>query len=128
MNREILIVDDDVHIRGLLEKVLDLAGYATACAPSGEDALEIANQSNIQVYFLDMELPGMNGLELCREIRKVKPAAIVITITAQASVFDLVKCRETGFDDYFVKPLDTRLIVKAAEDSFEKLDRWRKRY
>jgi DNA-binding response OmpR family regulator len=77
--------------------------------------------------FLDLNLPGMNGMDLCRRIKKDKPMAIVFAVTGYASLFELVDCREAGFDDYFKKPVDMKSLVKAANDAFERIDRWKKK-
>jgi len=77
--------------------------------------------------FLDLNMPGMNGVTLCERIRKDTPLAIIHAVTGYASLFELSDCREAGFDDYFYKPVKLSLLLKAAEDAFNKLDRWKKR-
>jgi len=77
--------------------------------------------------FLDLNLPGMNGVELCRKIRKDRPIAVIHAITGYASLFELTDCREAGFDDYFTKPADMEMLLTAAQNAFEKVDRWKKR-
>jgi len=124
--RRILIVDDEESIRELLTKAFEEAGYEPTCVASAEEALEMAKNNHFQVYFLDLLLPGMNGVELCRRIRKAKPTAFIFAMTGYASVFDLVQCREAGFDDYFPKPFKIQLLTQTAKESFAKLDRWRK--
>jgi len=110
MNNTILVVDDEEAIRNLLERAFTKAGYTVHSAESGEEALEILKQENIQVMFLDLKLPGMSGVELCTKIRKDKPIALI-----------------AGFDDYFTKPFELKVLFKAAEDAFEKIERWKKR-
>jgi CheY-like chemotaxis protein len=77
--------------------------------------------------FLDLNLPNMNGIELCRQIKHDKPMAIVYALTGYASMFELADCREAGFDDYFTKPANMSALLKAAEDGFEKIKRWKSR-
>ncbi|MBW1794006.1 MAG: response regulator [Deltaproteobacteria bacterium] len=127
MNNTILVVDDEEAIRNLLERAFTKAGYTVHSAESGEEALEILKQENIQVMFLDLKLPGMSGVELCTKIRKDKPIALIYAMTAYTSLFELADCREAGFDDYFTKPFELKVLFKAAEDAFEKIERWKKR-
>ena len=69
----------------------------------------------------------MDGLELCRKIKKEIPMAVLYAMTGYPSSFDLSNCREAGFDDYFYKPVKLSLLLKAAEDAFNKLGRWEQR-
>jgi CheY-like chemotaxis protein/HPt (histidine-containing phosphotransfer) domain-containing protein len=123
---KILIVDDEEAIIRLFQKVFDRADYEIRSAGSAEEALDILREENIHVMFTDLNLPGMNGMELCRRILKDKPIAIIYAMTGYVSLFELADCLEAGFADYFVKPFNTKVILKAAEDAFEKLHRWRK--
>jgi len=125
MDRKILVVDDEEPIRNMLERAFIKNGYTVQSAESAEQALEILKQENIQVMFLDLKLPGMNGVDLCRQIRKDKPIALIYAITGYSSFFELADCREAGFDDYFTKPFELKVVLKAAEDAFEKIDRWK---
>ena len=94
-------------------------------ADSAETALEILKKEHIQVMFLDLNLPEMNGVELCRRIKKDQPMSLVFAVTGYSSFFELVDCREAGFDDYFKKPVDIKILIKAATDAFEKMERWK---
>ena len=123
--KKILVVDDDEQIRTLFEKFFSEAGYAVRLAETGEEALKILKKENIHVMFLDLNLPGMNGVELCRQIRKDNPIACIYAVTGYASVFEVANCRRAGFDDYFIKPVGLKLLLNAARDSFEKLERWK---
>ena len=123
----ILVVDDEKDIRNMLEQAFAGVGYSVSTAASGEKALEILEQESIQVLFLDLNLPGMDGMELCRRIRKDRPMSIIFAVTGYASLFELRDCREAGFDDYFTKPVNMEDLYQAAHHAFEKLNRWKKR-
>ena len=125
MEKKILIVDDEPAICDMLEKAFSDAGYIVLTACSGEEALELLRKGNVQVMFLDLQLPGMNGLELCRQIRKDHPIACIYAMTGYASLFSLADCREAGFDDYFTKPIHLGVLFNAAKDAFNKLNRWK---
>jgi CheY-like chemotaxis protein len=120
--KTILVVDDEKPIRDILEQIFGRSGYMVRCAASAEEALDILQQENIQVMFLDLNLPGMNGVELCNRIRKNGPIAVIYAITGYPEPFEFADCREVGFDDYFIKPVELKSLVKAAHDAFEKLE------
>ena len=126
-DRYILVLDDELAILTALEKVFSRAGYTAFLAETAEEALGILEKENINVMFLDLNLPGMNGVELCRKIRKDRPIAVIHAITGYASLFELSDCREVGFDDYFTKPANMEMLLTAAHNAFEKVDRWKKR-
>jgi DNA-binding response OmpR family regulator len=122
-----MIVDDEAPIRDMLKDAFTSEGYDAICAESAEEAREILKRDKPQIMFLDLKLPGMNGVELCRRIREDHPIACIYAMTGYTSLFDLAECREVGFDDYFVKPVDLKQFFTAVEEALEKLDRWAKR-
>jgi len=122
----ILIVDDEESIRDLLIRIFSGEGYKVKSVETAEKALEVLKDENYQIFFIDIQLPGMNGLELCRTIRKDNHTAILFAMTGYSSVFQLVEARQVGFDDYFEKPFSLKLILKATEEASERLLRWRR--
>lgn len=126
MEKKILVVDDEELIRRLLENVFTRAGYVVRCAGSAEEALAILAEDRYWVFFLDLKLPGVSGLDLCRRIRREHPMAIPFAVTGYASVFELNECREAGFEDYFTKPVPMAVLLDSAAKAFEKLERWKK--
>lgn len=124
--KKILVVDDEETVLRLFKLAFTKAGYEPVIALSGEEALEILKEEKILVIFSDLNLPGINGLDLCREIKKNIPMAIIYAVTGYASLFQLSDCRDAGFDDYFKKPVRLPVLLEAAEDAFNKIDRWRK--
>jgi CheY-like chemotaxis protein len=128
MEKAILVVDDEISIREIFEETFHDTDYALRSAENADQALDILNGKNIDVIFLDLKLFGMNGIELCRQIRKSKPVSLIYAITGWSTLFEIEECREAGFDDYFTKPVTIELIIKAVDDAFEKLNRWKHRY
>ncbi len=124
---KILVVDDEKAIINLLKQAFSRAGYTVMPAESGEEALEVLEKEDMSVMFLDLNLPNMNGIDLCRRIKKDKPMSVVFAVTGYASLFELAECREAGFDDYFKKPVDIKTLVKAAGEAFERIERWKKK-
>ncbi len=127
MNEQrILIVDDEESICKLLKSALEAKGYTVYTAMSPSDALDILEKDTILVAFLDLNLPEMSGLELCKKIIEMNPLTLAYAITGYASHFQLAECKSVGFEDYFKKPVRLGDIFMAAERAYEKLDRWRK--
>jgi len=126
MEKKILVVDDEVAVRDLLEDAFGIEGYDVRLAEGAETAFEILKEEDIEVIFLDLKLFGMNGIELCKQIRKDNPIAIIFAMTGWAALYDIEECREAGFDDFFTKPVHTEMLLKAVDGAFERLNRWRR--
>jgi DNA-binding response OmpR family regulator len=123
--KKILIVDDEFSIRDMLTELFSLAGYAVRTAESAEDALNILKDNCIDIMFLDLDLPRMNGIDLCKKIRKSNQVCIIHAVTGYGGLYGLNECRSAGFDDFFIKPIGIEFLLKAAEEAFEKIERWR---
>lgn len=123
--KKILIVDDETAILNLLSQVFTKNGYKAFTSESGRKALQIIEDENIQVMFFDLQMPDMNGIELCRAVKKKKPMTIIYAITGYASLFELSECLEAGFEDYFKKPVPVKKLIETARLSFEKTERWK---
>ena len=127
MQKNLLIVDDEIAIRQLLNSLFTNLDYKVFLAESGEEALEILAKNHITVMFFDIQLPGMTGIELCKQIRENNRIAVIYAMTGFSRIFQLDECREAGFDDYFAKPFEIMDLVKATNDAFEKIERWSKK-
>ena len=128
MTKKILVVDDEASVRDLLQDTFSNEGYKVRLAEWAEPAFAILKEENIKVIFLDLKLFGMNGIDLCKQIKRNNPTAIIFAMTGWAALYDIEECREAGFDDFFTKPVNIDVLLKAVGDAFEKLDRWRIRY
>jgi len=124
-DRRILIVDDDAPVLEMMKEVFRGEGYTVFTADSAENALEILKTETIMLMFLDLWLPGMKGIELCKIIRKENQIGIIHAFAGYTNFAGLLECRTAGFDDCFVKPIEVKLLLRAAEDAFEKLKRWK---
>ena len=100
----ILVVDDDVKILSLMRRGLAFAGYTVDLAPDGEQALALARTHMPDLVVLDVMLPGIDGLEVCRRLRAGEPTLPVLMLTAKDRVPDRVAGLDAGADDYLVKP------------------------
>jgi DNA-binding response OmpR family regulator len=123
--KKILVVDDEEAIRNMLQQAFTEAGYTVRLAESGKEAIEILRQEAIMVTFLDLMMPGMDGIDLHRQIRKDNPIGIVYALTGFNDLFGLLECRNAGFDDFFTKPASIKLLLEAARYAFERIERWK---
>jgi two-component system, OmpR family, KDP operon response regulator KdpE len=99
----VLVVDDEPQIRRVLRSALAARGYEVQDVPTGEDALECLRQSRFDLILLDVNMPGIGGLQACREIRAGSAAAIIM-LTVSDSEEDKVAALDAGADDYVTKP------------------------
>jgi two-component system response regulator MprA len=104
MAAHVLVVDDDEQIRSPLRRLLALEGYSVATAVHGEDALRQAAERFPDLVVLDVMMPGLDGIEVCRRLRASDSRLCIIMLTARDAVPDRVLGLETGADDYVVKP------------------------
>ena len=100
----VLVLDDDEKIRATLRRAFLYGGYDVSLASTGEEALEKAFEATPDLAVLDVMLPGIDGLEVCRRLREDRPDLPIILLTARDSVEDRVKGLDIGADDYVVKP------------------------
>jgi DNA-binding response OmpR family regulator len=121
---KIMIVDDDPNILQLISLYLTKEGFEALQARQGDEALKMFKTSPPNLMLLDIMLPGMDGWQVCREVRKVSNIPIIM-LTAKDETFDKVLGLELGADDYIVKPFDTKELVariKAVLRRFQALD------
>ena len=110
MKTKILLVDDDPNIRQLVRLYLEKEGFDVTEADRGDTALKEFKAAPPNLMLLDVMLPGMDGWQVCREVRKVSNIPIIM-LTAKDENFDKVLGLELGADDYVVKPFDTKELV-----------------
>ncbi len=106
----ILVVDDDPQIRRVMRVTLTAQGYEVEDARSGEEALDKLRQRQSDLVLLDMNMPGLGGVETCREIRAGSEVAIIM-LTVRDSEADKVEALDAGADDYVTKPFRTQELL-----------------
>jgi len=107
----VLVVDDDAPVRRMLERTLAAEGYSVATAGDGGAALAAIERSVPDVVVLDLGLPGVDGLSVCRRVRGKGLALPILLLTARDAVADRVVGLEAGADDYLVKPFASEELV-----------------
>lgn len=108
--QKILIVDDDVNIAELISLYLTKECYETRMVHDGEEALTVLDSFTPDLILLDLMLPGMDGYQVCREVRS-KSNTSIIMLSAKGEVFDKVLGLELGADDYIIKPFDPKELI-----------------
>lgn len=102
----ILVVDDDRAVREALRRALTLAGYEVTAAEDGEQALGLIAEAVPEAVLLDIGLPGVDGIEVCRRVRRLGNRVPILMLTARDAVAERIDGLEEGADDYMVKPFD----------------------
>ena len=121
MEQKILIVDDEAHIRMLIEQTLEELedeGVEFLTAENGEIALQIIQEEQPQLVFLDVMMPKMNGMDVCKRVKKELGLTnvYIALLTAKGQELDRQKGQEVGADIYMTKPFDPEVILRKARE------------
>ncbi|MFZ5906055.1 MAG: sigma-54-dependent transcriptional regulator [Nitrospirota bacterium] len=117
---KILIADDDKNLRKVLVNELSDAGYEVSQAESGTKAIQVLEKEEQDVILLDLNMPGMNGMEILKRIRELDIPAEVVILTAYATVSTAVEAMKNGAYDYLTKPFQIEELVTVIERAYEK--------
>jgi DNA-binding NtrC family response regulator len=116
---EILVVDDDVHMRNLVVKVLAREGYAVRALPRGQDVLEAVEETPVDLVISDIRMPGMDGMTLLQELKRRAPGTWVLLMTAFGSIDSAVQAIKEGAYDYLTKPFKMDEIIVITQRAME---------
>lgn len=108
---KVLVVDDDAYVTSVLERALRRDGYAVETAGDGARALELLREWRPDAAILDIVMPGVDGLELCRLARSERPELGILMLTARDSSGDQIAGLDAGADDYLVKPFSLQVLA-----------------
>jgi two-component system KDP operon response regulator KdpE len=100
----VLVVDDEPPLRKVLLTTLSARGFEVEESGSAERAIELMRQGTFELVLLDINMPGMSGIEACRRIRSLSPQAAIVMVTVRDGESDIVQALEAGADDYITKP------------------------
>lgn len=118
---KILVVDDEVKILDLVRKYLEAEGFSVLTATDGASALDLAKSSNPSLIVLDIMLPKLSGLDVCKELRKFSNVPIIM-LTAKSEEIDKLIGLEFGADDYMTKPFSPRELVARIKTVLRRAD------
>lgn len=111
MSKRILVVDDEPSIVTLLKYNLEQVGFSVITAQDGEEGLRMATEQTPELVVLDLMLPKLDGIEVCKQLRQLKVNVPILMLTAKDDEFDKVLGLELGADDYLTKPFSPREVV-----------------
>ncbi len=120
--RKILLVEDEASVVSFIKKGLTEEGYEVSVALDGPSGLQMAASNDFGVIILDIMLPGMNGLEVCREIRRHNKKVAILFLTALGTAENVVIGLENGADDYLVKPFKFIELLARVKSLLRRLD------
>jgi len=115
MGVKILLVDDEPDIQQILSARLQSAGYDVVSAESGEEALLLVAKEAPDVVLLDVMMPGVNGFEVCEQLKSRNPLWKVVMYTAKMDGVDAARARQVGADDFTVKTSDFKYLLETIE-------------
>ena len=107
----LLVVEDDDTIRDTVAEALEMEGFAVTAATNGRSAWDLLSRESYDLVVLDLMLPGINGLDLCRQLRQSESPPLILVVSARDTETDRVLGLEVGADDYLIKPFGMRELV-----------------
>jgi len=107
----LLVVEDDDTIRETVAEALEMEGFAVTAATNGRSAWDLLSRDSYDLVVLDLMLPGINGLDLCRQLRGSNTPPLILVVSARDTETDRVLGLEVGADDYLIKPFGMRELV-----------------
>jgi CheY-like chemotaxis protein len=119
MPAKILVVDDESIIRDLLYEFLTGQGHTVLLASSGEEALKFLSEPEIKLALVDLKLPGLDGLELIRSIKKLKPSLPCLLMTAYPDKESLARARKLGVSAYITKPFQLDQLLSLIQKALK---------
>ncbi|MGG1674609.1 response regulator transcription factor [Neobacillus sp. NRS-1170] len=119
---KLLIIEDEKNLARFIELELNYEGYETKVASDGRTGLQLALTETWDAILLDLMLPELNGLEVCRRIRQANKTLPIIMITARDSVLDRVSGLDSGADDYIVKPFAIEELLARLRSLFRRVE------
>jgi len=117
---KMMLVDDEERFLSTTKKLLSRKGLDVLTAASGAEALEMLRTNEVHVVILDVKMPGMDGIETLKAIKRSYPLVEVIMLTGHATVESAVEGLKSGATDYLMKPTDVQDLINKAEEAFGK--------
>jgi two-component system, OmpR family, response regulator CpxR len=120
MTTKVLLVDDEEQFVEVLSQRLDARGFKVDTAFNGDDAIDFLNSHDADVVILDVQMPGRDGLETLREIKRIKPIVEVIMLTGHGTVETAIQGMKLAAYDYLMKPTDTAELVDKINKAYQR--------
>ena len=118
----ILVVDDDLSILGVMKRVLEKSEFSVDTVTNGQDALTRITAKRPDLVILDVEIPGLSGLEILDKIRSLRPKLPVVMMSSRHDRHIILQACESGANTFFPKPFDSEMFCRKIEDLLHKVD------
>ena len=122
MGKKILFIDNDKLQREILNNIIKSFGYSIETADSPEKAMQMLKKDEYPLIITDLKMPGINGTEFCKHIRKVNSESIIYALSGHVAEFEPELFEEIGFDGHLCKPVNIQVLRLAIDGAFERLD------
>jgi len=119
----VLVVDDDIRVLRMMQRILELEGYQTLTASNGETALSVFDEQTPDLILLDIMMPGIDGYDVCRRVREFSQLPIIM-VTAKESDQEKVKGLDAGADDYVTKPFSSQELAARVRAVLRRTNAW----
>ncbi len=123
-----MLVDDEERLLCTTKKLFEKLGFEVLTCSSGKEALELLEQTDVHVVFLDIKMPGMDGIETLQRIKKKFPFVEVVILTGHASMEAAVEGLKLGAFDFLIKPVSMKELLENVEEASAKINRQKKRF
>jgi CheY-like chemotaxis protein len=120
--KKLLVVDDDEEYLKTLKNILIKMEYAAEVATGSKEALKILQRERFPLIITDLDMPDLDGVELCRQIKGIDPKSIVYALSGYITEYDTENLEKSGFDGYLSKPAKVEVLKQAIEGAFDKIE------
>ncbi len=120
--KKLLVVDDDRENLNTLKKLLIKMEYVAETAAGSKEALKKLEKDNFPLIITDLDMPDLDGVELCEQIKKIDPKSIVYALSGYIAEYDTENLEKAGFDGYLSKPAKVDVLKQAIEGAFDKIE------
>ncbi len=120
--KKLLLVDDDESYLNIVKKILTKMEYAAEVAASSKEALKILEKEKYPLIITDLDMPGLDGVELCKQIKENDSKSIVYALSGYITEYDTENLEKSGFDGYLSKPAKIEVLKQAIEGAFDKIE------
>ena len=127
VSKKILVVDDEEAIREVMKLGLVKLGYEPGFAANGKEALEMLAREKFPLILTDLRMPGIDGIELCIQIKERNPETVIYAFSGLATEDEFYKLEQMGFDGLLCKPVTFKVLKRAIEGAFDKINKMRER-
>ena len=119
--KKLLLVDDDESYLNIVKKILTKMEYAAEVAASSKEALKILEKEKYSLIITDLDMPDIDGVELCKQIKENDSKSIVYALSGYITDYDTEDLEKSGFDGYLSKPAKIEVLKQAIEGAFDKI-------